>query len=243
VSDGWNESATAWIAALGGEGDWGRRYVLDAPMAARVEGRGFRTALDVGCGEGRFCRALKAWGVAAVGIDPTESLIREARERDPTGDYRIGRGEALDFADASFDLVVSYLTLINIPDVRRGIAEMTRVLRPGGTLLIANMTSFVTACPPEEGSVEEDGRPSRFYVDHYLEERAHWAGWNGMRIRDWHRPLSLYMSLLLDQGLLLRHFAEPTAVGGDPARAERLRRVPFYLIMEWEKPAAASRLG
>lgn len=243
MSDGWNESATAWVAALGQEGDWGRRYVLDAPMAARVEGRGFRTALDVGCGEGRFCRVLRGADVAAIGIDPTEALIREALTRDPEGDYRIGQAEALDFADGSFDLVVSYLTLIDIPDVRRGIAEMVRVLRPGGTLLIANLTSFVTACPPEEGAVEADGRPSRFYVDHYMEERAHWAGWSGIRVRNWHRPLSLYMSVLLDQGLLLRHFAEPTAVGGDPARAERLRRVPFYLIMEWEKPATASRPG
>ena len=58
VSDGWSASAAAWIAEQGEDGDYGRRFVLDAPMRARIEGRGFRNALDVGCGEGRFCRIM-----------------------------------------------------------------------------------------------------------------------------------------------------------------------------------------
>jgi hypothetical protein len=52
VSDGWAASAAAWIIEQGEDGDYGRRFVLDAPMLARIEGRGFRHALDVGCGEG-----------------------------------------------------------------------------------------------------------------------------------------------------------------------------------------------
>ena len=58
VSDGWAASAMAWIVEQGEDGDYGRRFVLDAPMRARIEGRGFRNALDVGCGEGRFCRIM-----------------------------------------------------------------------------------------------------------------------------------------------------------------------------------------
>jgi ubiquinone/menaquinone biosynthesis C-methylase UbiE len=49
-------------------------------------------------------------GIKTVGIDPTEKLLRQARRRDPNGDYRLGRAEALEFPDHSFDLVVSYLT-------------------------------------------------------------------------------------------------------------------------------------
>ena len=92
---------------MGDRGDYGRAFVLDAPMMERVRDRGFHTALDVGCGEGRFCRMMRECGLHAVGIDPTEELIRHARQRDPEGDYRLGRAEALDFADGSFDLVVS----------------------------------------------------------------------------------------------------------------------------------------
>src|ERR1700739_479760 len=144
---GWAESAAAWITDIGEEGDYGRACVLDRPMLERIHGRRFATALDVGCGEGRFCRMLQVAGISTVGIDPTEELLGQARRRDPKGDYLIGRAEALEFPDRSFDLVVSSLTLIDIDEVDRAIAEMARVLRPGGTLLIANLTSFATAAP------------------------------------------------------------------------------------------------
>ena len=52
---------------------------------------------------------------------------------------------------ASFDLVVSYLTLVDIADFRTAIGEMTRVLKPGGALLIANLTGFTSACAERDG--------------------------------------------------------------------------------------------
>ncbi len=61
---------------------------------------------------------------------------------DPTGAYRVGMAEQLDFEDQSFDLVVSYLSLIDIPHLGVALAEMARVLRPGGSLLIANLTGL-----------------------------------------------------------------------------------------------------
>ena len=233
MSDGWNESAAAWIADMGETGDFGRACVLDAPMLDRLRGRGFRRALDVGCGEGRFCRRMQELGIASVGIDPTDALLRRARDRDPAGTYLPGRAEALPFADGAFDLVVSYLTLIDIPDIRAAIPEMARMLAPGGTLLIANLNSFATAGRWTEDS---DG-DRRFRIDRYLEERAEWAEWHGIRVHNWHRPLSLSMGLLLGEGLVLRHFDEPMPQGGDPAKVARYMRVPWLLMMEWEKPA------
>ena len=236
ASGGWTESAQAWLGEIGERGDFAREFVLDQPMLARVERGGFTNALDVGCGEGRFCRALAARGIRTVGIDPTEALLGEARRRDPGGDYRPGRAEALEFADASFDLVVSYLTLIDIPDLNSAIPEMARVLRPGGVLLIANLNSFITAAPPPGWTRRRADGTKRFTIDNYLEERADWVAWREMRILNWHRPLSAYMTLLLGQGLALRYFDEPAAVGVDPDRAAEYRRVPFFLVMEWQKP-------
>lgn len=217
------------------EGDFGRRFVLDAPMLARAAAGGYARALDVGCGEGRFCRKLRSLDVAAVGIDPTPALIERARALDRDGDYRIGRAEALDFPDGSFDLVVSYLTLIDIPDLIAAIAEMTRVLRPGGALLIANLNSFTTAAQPDGWTRDADGK-LQFRIDNYMDERADWVSWRGIHIRNWHRPLSTYMSLLIDSGLQLRHFSEPLPQGGDPETVARYRRAPWFLIMEWSKP-------
>jgi SAM-dependent methyltransferase len=244
MSDGWAESADAWVASQGSEGDFGRRWVMDAPMLERVRRRPYARALDVGCGEGRFCRMLKAEGVTAVGIDPTAPLIDHARRLDPDGDYRVEAAEALGFEDGAFDLVVSYLSLIDIPDVRAAIAEMARVLAPGGTLLIANLAGYNSAADANDlGWVTlPDGRRVHA-MDDYLEEKVGWIAWKGIRIQNWHRPLSTYMTLLLDQGLILTHFAEPAAHGGDPVRQALYRRAPWFMMMEWEKPALTPASG
>src|SRR3979411_2983579 len=113
MSKGWEQSAPAWIDSMGERGDWAREHVLDPVMLGRVSDGRFSHALDVGCGGGRFCRMLKSAAGNAVGIDPTPQLIETARRSDPSGDYRLGRAERLEFDVASFDLVVSYLTLID----------------------------------------------------------------------------------------------------------------------------------
>lgn len=115
---------------------------------------------------------------------------------------------------------------------------MARVLRPGGRLLIANLNNFNTAIIPETRIRTPDGQ-HRFHIDYYLDERATWQEWRGIRILNWHRPLATYMTLLLDAGLELRHFAEPAPVGGDAALNERYRRSPYFIIMEWEKRPAS----
>jgi SAM-dependent methyltransferase len=231
-SDGWAESAQAWIAEMGEYGDWSRRYVLDAVMLERALAGAAADALDVGCGEGRFCRLLSARGIRMVGVDPTLALIERARALDPTGDYRIGVGEALPAEDASFDMVVSYLTLIDIPDYQAAIGEMARVLRPGGSLLVANLTSFATAQVRKSEAEEERS----FEIDHYLDERSAMESWRGISIRNWHRPLSAYMRTFLRLGLVLDFFDEPAPIGGDLDIVARYRRIPWFMVMHWIKP-------
>ena len=234
MSQGWDESAQAWIRSMGPSGDWGRKYVLDAPMLDRVANRGFETAIDLGCGEGRFCRQLQALGVAVVGIDPTTALIEQARRCDPRGDYRVMRAESLDLPNASFDLAVAYLSLIDIPDLERAIAEVDRVLRPGGTFLIANLQSFNTASVAQGWMRETDGT-RRFCIDRYFEERPIWSEWQGIRIQNWHRPMRTYLQALLGAGFSLIHFDEPEPRGIEGEKADRYRRVPNFLVMEWKK--------
>ncbi len=239
--DGWEDSAEAWLRAMGDEGDFARRFVLDAPMLERVALSASKgaTALDVGCGEGRFCRLLQTQGLRTVGIDPTAALIERARECDPAGDYRVSRAETMDVAAGAFDLAVSYLSLIDIPDFTSAVVNVARALRPGGRFLVANLTSFNTAGMPEGWRPDRDGQ-LRFRIDGYLEERAVWVSFGGIRVRNWHRPLAAYMAAFLASGLELRHFAEPVPTGGDPATVERYRRVPWFHIMEWQKPPPPS---
>lgn len=217
VTNGWDESANAWMADME-RGDFTREFVLDAPMLDLARGLRARNALDVGCGEGRFSRMLRDIGIAVTGVEPTRALLERARERDPGGDYREGRAEALDFPARSFDLIVSYITLVDIDAFDAAVAEMARVLRPGGSLLIANLASASTA----EGA--------------YFDERAEWVEWRGIRIRNWHRPLHRYMQSCLGQGLQLRSFLEPEPTGGDPAKIQHYRRAPWAYITQWVAP-------
>jgi len=237
MDNGWEASAPAWIADQGEHGDFGRRYVLDPVMLPLALAHAPQRALDVGCGEGRFCRMLKTHGVDAIGIDPANALLARARELDPTGLYVDAAAEALPFDDGGFDLVVSYLTLIDIPDAASAIAEMTRVLKPGGALLIANLNSFSTACA-ETGWIRSAMRELLHYpVDHYLKERAMWVEYRGIRIINHHRPFSAYMKLLLAQGLQLAYFDEPPPAPDAPAaKAAHYRRLPWFHVMKWTKP-------
>lgn len=105
-------------------------------------------ALDVGCGPGYFARMLaRAVGPegSVVGIDAAPEMIeyasRKAR-RLPNCRFQAGTAEALAFPDASLNVVVSSLMLHHLPDEVRlpAVIEMKRVLRPGGTLLLADFT-------------------------------------------------------------------------------------------------------
>lgn len=96
--------------------------------------------LDVGCGTGRLARALKAQvGAGEVhGIDPSREMIDLAKAKATKAgvrvDFQLAPIEALPFPDASFDLVTSTLMLHHLSDEakRNGLAEVRRVLRPGG---------------------------------------------------------------------------------------------------------------
>jgi SAM-dependent methyltransferase len=180
---------------------------------------------------------LRARGVAVVGVDPTPALIATARVRDDRGTYVRGRAEWLPFPDSAFDLVVSYLSLIDIPDAQAAIREMVRVLRPGGTMLIANLTSFTTACADGGWITDGAGRRLHYPIDNYMDERVMWIEYRGIRVQNHHRPLSTYLRALIDAGLVLTHFDEPRPTDeAPPVRADRYVRAPWFLVMEWLKP-------
>ena len=95
--------------------------------------------LEVAVGTGRNF-TFYPQGVQLSGIDLSPAMLRIARKRAEElgvdADLREGDAQQLPFADASFDTVVCTLSLCNIPDDRRALAEMKRVLRPGGRLLL-----------------------------------------------------------------------------------------------------------
>ena len=176
----------------------------------------------------------------ATGLDPTKALLNIARTQDPDGTYIEGTAEALPFADAQFDVCVFYLSLIDIPDLRAAIAEAARVLRPGGRILIANLHPHITARPqhlsPTDGSWAIVGGHSVVIMDELMRERAVRTCFDGLDIINYHRPLSAYMTALLDAGLILRSFTDPPYTGSDAGMAAKYGRMPWGFMMVWDKP-------
>ncbi|WP_230374214.1 class I SAM-dependent methyltransferase [Pontivivens ytuae] len=230
----WDQSADAWIASQGAHGDFARQYVLDTPMLARVRAFAPRRLLDLGCGEGRFCRRLAGDVEELTGLDPTTTLIARARA---LGGARFveGRAERMPFADDSFDMVVSYLTLLDIGEIDAALDEVRRVLRPGGRVLIANLTGFATAANGTCGTWSSRPDGSRdMTVRRYLECRGEMVEWNGVSIENWHRPLSFYMQAFLSRGFTLTHFDEPACTDPAHPKAEAYDNAPYHLMMEWQ---------
>jgi len=97
-----------------------------------------KALLDLGSNWGRWTVAAARAGYRATGIDPNAKAIRAARrvaeELGVEADYVVGDARALPFAEASYDVVHSYSVLQHLPkeDVRAVVAEVRRVLRPGG---------------------------------------------------------------------------------------------------------------
>lgn len=234
--NGWQSSAEAWITRTGDDGDFARAFVLDRPMLERSLLHCPQNALDVGCGEGRFCRKLADAGIATTGLDPVPAMVNEARARHLAGTYVEGYAEDLPFPDNSYDLVVSYLALIDIDDAKLAISQMARVLRPGGHVLVANLSSFATSAAAQGKRICKDSGETLRPLGRYLQAGKEWYEWDGVRVQNWHRPLSHYMDWFLEAGLTLTQFSEPAPHGGPQDRLQDYQKMPYLMMMEWQKP-------
>lgn len=93
-----------------------------------------RSVLEVGCGTGLLLRRFAALAREAVGVDLSPGMLAHARARGLT----VVEGDvgALPFPDGRFDVAVSFKTLPHVPDLGQALAEMARVVRPGGILVV-----------------------------------------------------------------------------------------------------------
>ena len=133
VADHWWSDDIRWVRTLKnlvpGRLGW---------MDRQIDWRG-KAVLDLGCAGGFMAEALDDRGASVTGIDPAEAAIAaaraHARARDRAIAYDIGVGEALPLGDGRFDAVVCVDVLEHVQDLNRVLAEVARVLRPGGVFL------------------------------------------------------------------------------------------------------------
>jgi SAM-dependent methyltransferase len=101
-----------------------------------------RRVLDCGCGAGEYVRELLARGADAWGVEFDEAKLAAGAASDPELAARLSAGdlESLAFPDRSFDLALLNEVLEHVPDDGAALAEVARVLRPGGRLIVLSPT-------------------------------------------------------------------------------------------------------
>jgi ubiquinone/menaquinone biosynthesis C-methylase UbiE len=134
------ESYARWKSSHLGQVTDALEQQLLFEMLGSVNGKAL---LDVGCGDGNLALELARRGAIVMGLDADPAMIASARRRgDIQGtppQFIEGDADRLPFEDATFDLVVAVTLLCFVRDAERAIAEMGRVLKPGGRLVIGEL--------------------------------------------------------------------------------------------------------
>jgi demethylmenaquinone methyltransferase/2-methoxy-6-polyprenyl-1,4-benzoquinol methylase len=109
-------------------------------LAAEGAVRPADKVLDACCGTGDLALAAERAGGTVTGVDFSERMLVRARAKSSTVDWVLADVTALPFADGSFDAVTVGFGIRNVPDLEAGLAELARVLRPGGRLACLEIT-------------------------------------------------------------------------------------------------------
>ena len=211
------------------------------PLAAEHLAAATRV-LDVGTGEGQVARLAAGGGSnIVVGVDPTWAQLVTARNRSGGPAYARAGAVALPFRDASFDAVVACLVFEHIEAPDEAIAEVARVLVPGGRfVLVLNHPLLQT---PGSGWIDDRILDEQYWrIGPYLVEDATLEEVEkGVFIPFIHRPLSRYVNAMATAGLLVTRMEEPAPPPGFLDRADEYRdaaTIPRLLFMRSEKQAA-----
>ena len=228
----WDRNAASWIAWARAEGHdsysrGNRDLFLEIVPAAR------RRTLDLGCGEGRLSRDLQALGHSVVGVDRSAAMVTAARDADASIEVHEADAAALPFEDASVDLVVAFMSLQDVDDLRGAVAEAGRVLETGGSFCIAIVHPLASA-----GAFVGDDASSPFVIEGSYLDPSYYAdrvarGGLEMEFVSAHRPLQAYVAALAESGFVLELLREPPIAEGSytEERSRRWLRIPAFLYL------------
>ncbi|GHI04063.1 hypothetical protein AQI88_07735 [Streptomyces cellostaticus] len=223
-------------------GEMGRQFALqatgsaynahtDRPAMLRLAGdvSGLRV-LDLGCGAGHYAAELLSLRAGqVVGVEGSETLLQAAQERlaDRAVLHHHDLEEPLAFLkDQSFDLALMALVYHHINARAQLLAEVRRVLRPGGTLLVS------TTHPTSDWTY--------FGGSYFADERVELPFGDGFALSYWRMTLEKFLGELLGAGFVLEELAEPRATQQarlvDPRRYDKTHRQPHFLAVKLRRP-------
>ncbi|MFI6177250.1 class I SAM-dependent methyltransferase [Nonomuraea sp. NPDC051191] len=173
-------------------------------LAGDVTGR---RVLDAGCGSGPLFAELRDRGAVVTGVDASAGMLELARRRlGADADLRVADlGSPLPLPDGEFDDVIASLVLHYLEDWGPALAELRRVLKPGGRLLVSVDHPFVITLVKHMAGE----RPVYFGTRDRVEE---WTmGGQTARMRFWDRPLHAMSEAFTEAGFRISVISEPPA--------------------------------
>jgi SAM-dependent methyltransferase len=174
-------------------------------LAGNVAGR---RILDAGCGSGPLFAALRDRGAILAGFDSSAGMIEQARRRlGDDADLRVTElGSPLPFPDSAFDDVVAALVLHYLEDWGPALAELRRVLKPGGRLIVAVDHPFAIDMLQREAGL----KPDYFATYNWTED---WImGGQTVPMSFWNRPLHAMSDAFTAAGFRISVISEPDPV-------------------------------
>lgn len=175
-------------------------------LAGDVSGR---RILDAGCGSGPLAAALHAKGAVVTGFDVSAAMIDLARQRlgDDADLHVADLAAPLPFADAQFDDVVACLVLHYLEDWTNPLAELRRVLKPGGRLLVSVIHPAVYAIVYPDADYFA---LTKYSEDYTFDGQTVWLTY-------WHRPLHAVTDAFAAAGFRLLRLSEPPPAPDTPS--------------------------
>ena len=239
----WNAMGEEWLT-LAQTGESRLRFIMPHMLQYMGDVQGKRI-LDLGCGEGGYARKLAAAGAQVTAVDCSAAAIRYAREQ------AVREGLAIDchlrnsndlfgIPDASFDVVLSSMMLMDVEDLAGTLAEAVRVLRPGGTMFVSILHPCFDGNHDSGIGRQGTGETREVVVKNYFEPREWEAPLpNGATSVIWrHRTLSEYVKAFRTAGLTITDMHEPRATQEEAETFRSLtmiRRIPLFLYWELKK--------